>query len=142
MSATPSALRRTGRRHRIVALGSGFGGLTAAKMLKHAEMNITDALVFLTRFFAQAISRVAHQTSCWHQVIPAIAITTTTIGLLSAMYLGVVRKRAFHRAETQRIAVISQPKQMQMGAGTDDILTARRDAVCHMGFRPVARGWL
>ena len=148
MSPTRGAPRRTGRRHRIVAIGLGFGGLTAAKMLKHAEMNITDALVFLTRFTAQGISRVAHQTSCWHQAIPAIAITTTTFGALIALYLGVVRKRAFHRAETRHNAVISEPKradmQWQMCAGANDIIAAPRDALGHKDLRRsrrTAKGW-
>ena len=46
----PVAQRRgdmPSRRHRVVAIGSGLGGLTATKALKHAQVNITDALMFL-----------------------------------------------------------------------------------------------
>jgi len=90
MSATPSPVHITGRRHRIVAIGSGFGGLTATKALKHAQINITDALVFLTRITAQGTSHVVNQPSFWVQVIPATAAVATTIGMLIALYVAIV----------------------------------------------------
>jgi NADH dehydrogenase FAD-containing subunit len=31
----------TDRRHRVVVIGSGFGGLTATKALKHASVDVT-----------------------------------------------------------------------------------------------------
>jgi hypothetical protein len=82
MIAAPDALGGTGWRRRVAAIGSGFGGLTATKTLKHAQLNITDAVVFLVRIIAQGTSYVVNQTPLWLQVIPAIAGLAATIGAL------------------------------------------------------------
>jgi hypothetical protein len=87
MSATPGPVHITGRRHRIVDIGSGFGGLNATKALKHAPMNITDAVVFLTRITAQGTSHVVNHTPLWVQIIPATAAVATTIGMLITLYV-------------------------------------------------------
>lgn len=79
------ALRGTGRRRHVAAVSSGFGGLTATKTLKHAEVNITDAVVFLVRIIAQGTSYVVNQTPLWLQVIPAMAGLAATIGALIAL---------------------------------------------------------
>jgi hypothetical protein len=97
MIATPDTVDRTGRRHRVVAIGSGFGGLTATKALKHAEVNITDGLVFLTRVTAQGTSLVVNQAPLWLQAIPAPAVAAT-IGVLIALRV------ALQRPERQRVA--------------------------------------
>jgi hypothetical protein len=65
------------RRHRAVAIGSGFGGMTATKALKHSQINLTDVLVFLSRLTAQATSRVITPTSLMAEVITATAVTAT-----------------------------------------------------------------
>jgi hypothetical protein len=85
MIAAPDALGATGWRRRVYAIGSGFGGLTAMKTLKHAQLNITDAVVFLVRSVAQGTSYVVNQTPLWLQVIPAIAGLAATIGALIAL---------------------------------------------------------
>jgi NADH:ubiquinone reductase (H+-translocating) len=41
MSAAHDTVDGTGRRHRVVLIGSGFGGLTATKALKNAPVDIT-----------------------------------------------------------------------------------------------------
>jgi NADH:ubiquinone reductase (H+-translocating) len=41
MSTVPGAAEETGRRHRVVVIGSGFGGLTATKALKRAPVDVT-----------------------------------------------------------------------------------------------------
>jgi NADH dehydrogenase len=41
MSAQPEDTAVPNRRHRVVVIGSGFGGLNAAKKLKHADVDIT-----------------------------------------------------------------------------------------------------
>jgi hypothetical protein len=90
LSTSPHPVAGTGRRHRVVAIGSGLGGLTATKTLKHSQLNITDALVFLTRITAQGTSHVVHQTSLWIQVIPATAAVATTVGVLITLSVAVV----------------------------------------------------
>ena len=85
MIAAPDALGGTGWRRRVTAIGSGFGGLTATKTLKHAQLNITDAVVFLVRIIAQGTSYVVNQTPLWLQVIPALAGLAATIGALIAL---------------------------------------------------------
>ena len=79
------------QRHRVVAIG--FGGLIAANALKHAQLNIADALVFLTRITAQGTSHVVNATSLWVQVIPATAAVATTVGVLIALSVAVVGQR-------------------------------------------------
>ena len=46
---TVTAIPGTGRRHRVVGTGLSFGRSTATKALKHSELDITDAVAFLTR---------------------------------------------------------------------------------------------
>jgi hypothetical protein len=87
MIAAPDASSGTGWRRRVAALGSGFGGLTATKALKHAQVNITDAVVFLVRIIAQGTSYVVNQTPLWLQAIPAIAGIAATIGALIALHV-------------------------------------------------------
>jgi thioredoxin reductase len=41
MTAMPDSVDGTGRRHRVVVIGSGFGGLTATKALKRAPVDVT-----------------------------------------------------------------------------------------------------
>jgi hypothetical protein len=84
---TVTATSVTGRRHRVVAIGLGLGGMTAAKALKHDLVSITDALVFLMRMTAQGTSRVHHQTSLWLQVVPTTAAALATIGVLITLYV-------------------------------------------------------
>jgi hypothetical protein len=74
----------------LVTIGSGFGGLTATKALKHAQVNITDALVFLTRITAQGTSHLVSQTSLWVQVMPATVAVATTVGVLITLAVAVV----------------------------------------------------
>jgi monoamine oxidase len=41
MSTLPGPADESGRRHRVVVIGSGFGGLTATKALKRAPVDVT-----------------------------------------------------------------------------------------------------
>jgi NADH:ubiquinone reductase (H+-translocating) len=41
MSVTPDTTEGTDQRHRVVVIGSGFGGLTATKALKHVPVDVT-----------------------------------------------------------------------------------------------------
>jgi hypothetical protein len=89
VTATPG----TGRRHRVVAIGLGLGGLTATKALRHDLVNITDALVFLTRMTAQGTSHVHNQASLWLHVIPTTAAVFASVGVLITLYVAIIRKR-------------------------------------------------
>jgi hypothetical protein len=94
VTSDPAAQRRgdvASRRHRVVAIGSGLGGLTATKALKHAQVNVTDALTFLTRVTAQGTSHVLNQTPQWLQVIPTAGVAAT-IGVLIALHVAVARE--------------------------------------------------
>ena len=93
LSVTPGAVDGSGWRHRVVAIGSGLGGLTATKALKHDLVNITDALVFLTRITAQGTAHVNNQASLWLQVIPTTAAVLTTLGVLITLYAATGRER-------------------------------------------------
>jgi hypothetical protein len=164
MIATADPVHGTGQRHRVVAIGSGLGGLTATKALKHAQINITDALVFLTRITAQAASHVVNPTPLWLQVIPAAPAVATTVGVLIALSVAVVgelTKRVVAQAHfwwTTRIDNASNAvttirvvdanatdanasevpggcKQALMGAIADDIISAARDSLCHGHLR-------
>jgi hypothetical protein len=85
---TATAMPGTGRRHRAVAIGSGFGRLTATKALKLAETDITDALTFLTRIAARGTTHVHHQTALWLPVIPTTLAVFATVGVLIALCAG------------------------------------------------------
>ena len=87
MVATPDTVRGTDRRRRVAAVCSGFGGLTATKALKHAEMNITDAVVFLVRITAQGTSYIVNQTPPWIQDIPAIAGLAAAVGAIIGLHV-------------------------------------------------------
>jgi hypothetical protein len=155
---------RTVSQTNLVAIGSGLGGLTATKALKHSQLNITDALVFLTRITAQGTSYVVHQTSLWVQVIPATAVVATAVGVLitlSVAVVGELNKRVAAQARcwwTARIenatsamrtivardvkAIAAKAseepdgcRQALMGTGADHIITAPRDVICHRGLR-------
>jgi len=107
VTAMPDAAHGCGWRHRVVAIGSGLGGLTATKALKHDLVNITDALVFLTRITAQGTTRVHNRTSLWLQVTPTTAAVLTTIGVLITLCITIGRelKRApQERSETATTA--------------------------------------
>jgi hypothetical protein len=97
MIAAPDALGGTGWRRRVAAIGLGFGGLTAMKTLKHAQLNITDAVVFLVSIVAQGASYVVNQTPLWLQVIPAIAGLVAMIGALIALLVQKTPRRCAGR---------------------------------------------
>jgi hypothetical protein len=82
-----------GRRHRVVAIGCDFGRLTATKALKHAEMDITDTLTFLTRIAARGAAHIHNQTALWLAVIPTTLVALATSGVFITLYVAVIRDR-------------------------------------------------
>jgi hypothetical protein len=94
---TTTTIDFTGRRRRIVATGSGLSGLTATKVLKRSQLDIADALLFLSRFAAQGSSRLANQT--WFHIIPATAAASIVVGVLVTLCVAIARERRTTRGE-------------------------------------------
>jgi hypothetical protein len=105
VTAMPDTAHGCGWRHRVVAIGSGLGGLTATKALKHDLVNIADALVFLTRITAQGTAHVHNRTLLSLQVIPTTAAVLTTVGALIVLYAATGRERK----RTQRYEITTAP---------------------------------
>jgi hypothetical protein len=84
---TATAMPDAGRLHRVADIGSGFGRLTATKALKHAEMDITDALSFVTRIAARGTAHVHNQTALCLAVIPMTAAVFAIAGVLVTLYV-------------------------------------------------------
>lgn len=83
--ATLSAASCVARqRHAVLAIGSGLTGLTATKALKFGQVNITDALVFVTRIAVQTISR-------WGSLIPSVGMASVFVVLAVAAVANIVK---------------------------------------------------
>jgi hypothetical protein len=87
LSASPGV---AGQRHALLATGSGFTGLTATKALKLSQVNVTDALVFVTRIAVQCISHLANQASQWTPFVPAVVTSSVLIALAVAAVANIV----------------------------------------------------
>jgi hypothetical protein len=121
-----------GQRHRFVAIGFGWVGLTATKALKHSQLNIVDALVFLTRMTAQGTSHLVSQTSHWASLIPASA-TVAAVSLLIRLSVTVAGAIA-------KVVISHDNPRWTLRSGE-----AGRFAICHIAFRrsrPITKGWL
>ena len=70
-----------GQRRTLLAIGSGLTGLIATKALKFSQVNITDALVFVTRIAVQWTSYFASQATPWTPFVPAVVKATVLIAL-------------------------------------------------------------
>jgi hypothetical protein len=88
LSAPPDV---SGHRHVILAIGSGFSGLTATKALKLAQLNITDALVFVTGMAVHGTSHFVRQASQWTPLLPAAVTVSVLVALLAAAAIDVVK---------------------------------------------------
>jgi len=87
LPAPPAPYLEAGQRNRVVGVGSAFGRLAATKALKHAESDISDAVVFVMRIAARGTAHVHNYASLWLQVIPTTAAVFTTVGALIALYV-------------------------------------------------------
>jgi hypothetical protein len=87
LSASPGV---AGQRHALLAIGSGLTGLTATKALKFSQVNITDALVFVTRIAVQSISHLASQASQWTPFVPAVVTASVLIALAVAAVANII----------------------------------------------------
>ena len=81
LSASPGI---AGQRRALLAIGSGLTGLAAIKALKFSQLNITDALVFVTGIAARGTSHVVSQASHWTPFIPAAVTASVLIALAVA----------------------------------------------------------
>ena len=91
LSAPPEV---SGQRHPIFAIGSGLTGLTATKALKLAQLNITDALVFVTGMAVHAASHLVRQASQWTPLFPTAVTVSMLVALLAAAAINVVKLAA------------------------------------------------
>jgi hypothetical protein len=80
-----------GERHRVVALGAGFGRQTATKALKHDE--IPDVLPFLMRLAGGGTAHVHNHATLWIHVVPTSAAGLTVAGALVMLYAAITRGR-------------------------------------------------
>jgi hypothetical protein len=94
LSAPPGV---SAQRHVILAIGSGLAGLTATKALKLAQLNITDALVFVTGIAVHGTSHFLRQASQWTPVFPAVVTVSILVALLAAAATDVVKLIAVQR---------------------------------------------
>ena len=126
LSAPPDV---TGQRHAILTIGSGLTGLAATKALKLSQLNITDALVFVTRIAAQGTSHFVSQTSHWTPVVPAVVTVSVLFALSVAAVAGIAK------------LIAAQPNSRSATQSYDaGWFVLRRIALRRS--RPVAKGWL
>ena len=86
-----TAMPSTGRQ-RVVATGLGFGRSAATKALKHSELDIADAVAFLSRITGRGTGHVLNQMSLWTVAMPTSAAALTTVGALVTLYVAIVRE--------------------------------------------------
>ena len=124
MVATPDTVRETDQRRRVAAIGSGFGGLTATKALRHAEVNITDAVVFLVRITAQGTSYIVNETPLWLQDIPAIAGLAAAVGAIIGPYVTRTPRCAGASSRTAQCVQLATSASRSPSVGTETTVTA------------------
>lgn len=87
LAASPGV---AGQRHALLAIGSGLTGLAAIKAIKFSQLNITDALVFVTGIAARGTSHFASQASHWTPFVPAVLTASVLIALAVAAIVNIV----------------------------------------------------
>ena len=71
MSTLPGTADENGRRHRVVVIGSGFGGLTATKALKRAPVDVTMIARTQHHLFQPLLYQVATGILSEGEIAPA-----------------------------------------------------------------------
>src|SRR5262249_41571163 len=119
--------------------------MTAAKALKHAEVNITDALVLLSRLTVQRAAHVVPPTSLLAQIIAATA-AAATMAVFIALYGGMVLY-ATKQAVTQSycsapvgLYSAGAPVQALTSGGVDGTAIWASHSV-RLGAQRAAKGW-
>jgi hypothetical protein len=116
MPVTPRTAYRSDGRHRVVAIGSGLGGLTATKALKHDLVSMSDAVAFLTRLTAQATAHVHNQTALL-EVTPTTGPLLTAAGVLITLYVVILPQRRSGAAAGDFIHQSSPRRWQRTGKG-------------------------
>lgn len=78
---SPAPSDVTARRHVLLAMGSGLTGLAATKALKLAQLNITDAAVFVGGIATRWFSHFARVASPLTPVMPAVITSGVLVAL-------------------------------------------------------------
>lgn len=120
----PDAVYGSRLRHRVAALCSGFGGLTATKALNYAQVNITDGVVFLVRITAQGTSYIVNQTPLWLQDIPAIAGLAAAVGAIIGTHVTRTPRRAGASSRTAQCVQLATSASRSPSVGTETTVTA------------------
>ena len=71
MSAARDTIEGAGQRHRVVVIGSGFGGLTATKALKNAPVDVTMIARTQHHLFQPLLYQVATGILSEGEIAPA-----------------------------------------------------------------------
>lgn len=124
VDTAPDAVYGTRLRHRVAAVCSGLGGLTATKALKHAQVNITDAVVFLVRITAQGTSYIVNQTPLWLQGIPAIAGLAAAVGAIIGLHVTRTPRRGGASSRTAHCVQPATSARRSPSVGTETTVTA------------------
>jgi NADH:ubiquinone reductase (H+-translocating) len=74
MSATPEALAAPQQRHRVVVIGSGFGGLTATQALRHAPVDVKMIARTQHHLFQPLLYQVATGIISEGEIAPATRV--------------------------------------------------------------------
>src|ERR1700760_3808816 len=74
MSPQPEATAEPKRRHQVVIIGSGFGGLNAAKKLKHADVDIKLIARTTHHLFQPLLYQVATGILSEGEIAPATRV--------------------------------------------------------------------
>jgi len=74
MSAQPPATAESKRRHQVVVIGSGFGGLNAAKALKHADVDVKLIAKTTHHLFQPLLYQVATGIISEGEIAPATRV--------------------------------------------------------------------
>jgi hypothetical protein len=79
------------QRHHMMAAGYGLVGLTAIKVLKFAQLNITDALVFVTGMAAHHGPHLVARAAQWTPAFPAVGMVSLFVALAAIAVVDIVK---------------------------------------------------
>jgi xanthine/uracil permease len=125
LSAPPDV---SGQRHVILAIGSGLTGLAATKALKLAQLNITDAVVFVMGIAVHGTSHFVRQASQWTPVFPAVVTVSVLVSIGAAAAVDVLK-------------LIAVQPDSRWKTRSDDANGFVLRHIALRRLRPIAKGW-